>query len=300
MSPSAETIYRRLQSESANLRLEAARYLADHAGPQDEPQLREALARERVQWIRSALRRAISRVSPNATIEPLDRSIDRDDLPAGFAAQVHAEALETTAAQLMHEIEPLLGSLRVAAMEEISGFDQSNTRRALDRLDDFLAALSRLRKAASAPKSEEFSLDEVIERCIHDTSIPEGVQVQRSGPQHCIVEGDSSLVSLAFCNGLRNAIEATVAAGGELSDRPVVVTWQTTNIECWISIVDVGIGFKGNLERAFQIGTTTKAGHLGMGLAIAEQAVASMGGRVLLVPNERGVRFEMRWPKKAE
>jgi signal transduction histidine kinase len=300
MSPSAETIHRRLQSESANLRLEAARYLADHAGPQDEQPLREALARERIQWIRSALRRAITRLSPEAPSEPFEQSIDRDDLPAGFAAQVHAEALETTASQLMHEIEPLLGSLRVAAMEEISGFDESNTRRALDRLDDFLAALSRLRKAASAPRSEEFSLDEAIQRCIQDTPTPEGVQVQRSGPQPCIVEGDSSLISLAFCNGLRNSIEATVAVGGDLADHPIVVTWQTTNVECWISIVDVGIGFKGNLERAFQIGTTTKAGHLGMGLAIAEQAVASMGGRVILAPNERGVRFEMRWPKKAE
>ena len=110
MSPSAETLHRRLQSESANLRLQAARYLADHAGPQDEQALREALARERVQWIRSALRRAIARVSADATGEPFEQSIDRDDLPAGFAAQVHAEALETTASQLMHEIEPLLGS----------------------------------------------------------------------------------------------------------------------------------------------------------------------------------------------
>jgi signal transduction histidine kinase len=300
MSPSAETLYRQLTSESAKVRLEAARYLADHAGPQDEAPLREALARERIQWIRSALRRAIARVSPQTTNEPFERSIDRDDLPAGFAAQVHAEALETTASQLMHEIEPLLGSLRVAAMEEVSGFDESNTRRALDRLDDFLAALSRLRKAASAPKGEEFSLDETIQRCIHDTPIPEGAQIQRSGPQPCIVEGDSSLISLAFSNGLRNAIEATVAAGGNPADHPIVVTWQTTNAECWISIVDVGIGFKGNLERAFQIGTTTKPGHLGMGLAIADQAVASMGGRVMLVPNQRGVRFEMRWPKKAE
>lgn len=300
MSPSAETLYRRLQSESATIRLEAARYLADHAGPEDEQPLREALARERIQWIRSALRRAIARVSPRATVEPYETSIDRDDLPAGFAAQVHAEALETTAAQLMHEIEPLLGSLRVAAMEEISGFDESNTCRALDRLDDFLAALSRLRKAASAPKNEEFSLDEVIDRCIQDTSAPEGTQIQRSGPLHCIVEGDRSLISLAFCNGLRNAIEATIVPGSDLTDRPIVVTWQTTNLECWISIVDVGIGFKGNLERAFQIGTTTKAGHLGMGLAIVEQAMTSMGGRVLLVPNERGVRFELRWPKKAE
>lgn len=300
MSPSAETLHRHLKSESPTVRLEAARYLADYAEAHDEQALREALANERIQWIRSALRRAIARVSPQSADAVSEPSVDRDDLPAGFAEQVHSEALETTAAQLMHEIEPLLGSLRVAAMDEIKNFDGSDTRRALDRLDDFLSALSRLRKAASAPKSEEFALDETILRCIEDTPNSEGVSIQSAGPKPCIVEGDSSLISLAFCNGLRNAIEATVAAGGDLVDRPIVVSWQTTNAECWISIVDAGIGFKGNLERAFQIGTTTKAGHLGMGLAIADQSLTSMGGRVILVPNDRGVRFEMRWPKKVE
>jgi signal transduction histidine kinase len=300
MPPNADTYHRRLKSKSSTIRLEAARYFADHAEVHDEHPLREALANERVQWIRSALQRAIARVSPQSTNGAFKPPIDRDDLPAGFAAQVHAEALETTASQLMHEIEPLLGTLRVAAMEEITDFDDSDTRRALDRLDDFLSALSRLRKAAGAPKSEEFALDETIQRCIDDTPNVEGVPIQSAGPKPCIVEGDSSLISLAFCNGLRNAIEATVAAGGNLAERPIVVSWQTTNTECWISIVDTGIGFKGNLERAFQIGTTTKAGHLGMGLAIADQSLTSMGGQVILVPNERGVRFEMRWPIKVE
>jgi len=79
MSPSVETLHRRLKSESAKVRLEAARYLAEHAGPQDEELLREALARERIQWIRTALRRAIARVSSGTTNEPLEQSIDRDD-----------------------------------------------------------------------------------------------------------------------------------------------------------------------------------------------------------------------------
>jgi signal transduction histidine kinase len=200
----------------------------------------------------------------------------------------------------MHEIEPLIGGLRLAAEAEVKDFDGSNTRRALDRLDEFFAALSRLRRAASAPKSEEFPLDETIQRCIDETPIPETIPVQRVGPQPCIVEGDSGLVSMSFANGLRNAIEATVAAGPDSRRLPIAVGWGTTDVDNWVSIVDVGIGFKGNLQRAFDIGTTTKAGHLGMGLAVASQAMTSMGGQVLLVPNERGVRFEMRWPRKME
>ena len=63
-----------------------------------------------------------------------------------------------------------------------------------------------------------------------------------------------------------------------------------------VSILDLGIGFKGNTQRAFEIGSTMKGGHLGMGLAIIKQSIESMQGTVLLVPNARGTRFEIRWP----
>lgn len=295
MTPSPEVLLRRLRSSSNKERLEAARYFAEYALPVHERALREAAAHESVMWIRGALRRALGRISP---APEADGSVDRDDLPEGFAAQVHAEALETTAAQLVHEIEPLLGGLRLAAEEEVPNFNESATRRSIDRLDEFLEVLSRLRRAASAPKLEEFSLDDVVQRCIQDVAAPEGLQIVKSGQQPCIVEGDRSLVSMCLANGLRNAVEATIVAGGELSALPLTVAWGTTDRDQWISVVDLGIGFKGNLQRAFDIGTTTKAGHLGMGLAIANQAIVSMGGRLMLVPNDRGVRFEMRWPKQ--
>lgn len=277
--------------------MEAARYFAKHAEAAHEQQLREAIASESVLWIKGALRRALARISATPELDPSIGSINRDDLPEGFAAQVYADALETTASQIMHEIEPLLGSLRLAAEAEVRNFDGSATRRGLDRLDDFLAALSRLRRAASAPKMEEFSLDEVVQRCIQDTPAPDGIQIQKSGPQPCIVVGDSSLVSLAFANGLRNAIEATNALPTDAPRMAITVAWGTTDVDYWVSIVDLGIGFKGNVQRAFDIGTTTKPGNLGMGLATASLAATSMSGRVLLVPNERGVRFEMRWPR---
>lgn len=275
--------------------MEAARYFAEHALPAHEQQLREAFAQESVTWIKGALRRALARISPTPDPVGSGGSIDRDDLPEGFAAQVFAEALETTASQIIHEIEPLLGSLRLAAESEVANFEESGTRRGLDRLDEFLAALSRLRRAASAPKIEEFALDEIVQRCIEEALVPEGIQIQKAGPQHCIIEGDISLISLCLTNGLRNAVDATVDTGADYARLPITVAWGTTDKDHWVSIVDLGIGFKGNLARAFDIGTTSKAHHFGMGLAIASQAMASMNGKVMLVPNERGVRFELRW-----
>jgi len=243
------------------------------------------------------LRRAIARVSTSPLVDAVPSPDYQDDLPQGFAAQVFADALETTTSQLLHEIEPILGTLRLAAETEIPNYEHSNTRKSIERLDEFLAALSRLRRAASAPKIKEFVLDELITRCIQELKSPEGLQIRKAGAQQCVVEGDSSLIGLCISNGLRNAIEATVATRGELPELPVTVAWGTTDCDCWLSIVDLGIGFKGNLRQAFEMGTTSKEGHLGMGLAIAEQAITSMGGHVNIIPNEQGTRFEIRWPK---
>lgn len=298
MSPSSDAMLRKLRSDSPNERLEAARYFAEYASVSEERALREASAKESVRWIKSALRRAIARISSDPDEDDKPPTINYGDLPEGFAAQVFAEALETTTSQLLHEIEPILGTLRLSAEAEVEGFESSETRRAIERLDDFLSALSRLRQAASAPKIQEFSLDDLIVRCVQETARPSGVQILKTGSVPCIVEGDGALIGLCISNGLRNAVEATMATGTDTTQLPVTVAWGTTDLDYWVSIVDLGIGFKGNLQRAFEIGTTSKDGHLGMGLAIAQQSMTSMQGRVLLVPNERGVRFEMRWPRK--
>jgi signal transduction histidine kinase len=296
MAPAVDISLRRLRSQNPTERLEAARYFADHAGKDHEAELRKALSGETVLWIRTALKRAISRISPADPEADLVSPATQEDLPQAFVAQLRTEAIETTAGQLIHEIEPILGTLRLAAEREVPNFEQSDTRQNLDRFDDLIAALSRLRRAAAAPKIEEFALDALVETAVGEVPIPDGLIVHRRGPHPFVVEGDASLIKLCLSNGLRNAIEATVATG-DLAARPITITWNGTDVDNWIAIVDNGIGFKGNLKRAFDIGTTTKAGHFGMGLAIADQAMSSLSGTLNLVPSDRGIRFEMRWPK---
>jgi hypothetical protein len=191
MSLNADNLLRRLRSEIPTERLEAARYFAKYAISEHEQILIEALAKENVHWIRAALQRALAKISPALQSVPASSSVDADDVPARLAIQVYADALETAASQLIHEIEPILGTLRLAAEAEVNDFESSRTRRNLDRLDELLAAVARLRRAASAPKVEELSLDELVQRCIQELVIPEGVYIQKAGTQPCIVEGDS-------------------------------------------------------------------------------------------------------------
>lgn len=288
---------RKLGSADPRERLDAARHLAEHADAKQIGLIEGALAVETVAWVTSALRRALQRARPTDSAMPGPEHVE---LSADQTAQIYSDALETTAKQIIHEIEPILGALRLSAETEMANFDASDTKRGLDRMEALVAGLARLRRAASAPKLEEFALDQCIFAWIAEEVGQKPVGVLRAGPQETVVEGDKGLVCLAFVNGLRNAIDATLALPVEDERYPeITVNWGATDIDVWVAIVDAGVGFRGSLSRAFEIGSTTKAGHLGMGLATAQQAMMSLGGSVRLIPGERGVRFEMRWPKAA-
>lgn len=286
---------RKLGSTDPRERLEAARHLAEHADAKQIRLIEGALSVETVAWVSSALRRALQRARPtdSARLGP-----ERVELSADQTAQIYSDALETTAKQIIHEIEPILGALRLSAETEMANFEGSDTKRGLERMEALVAGLARLRQAASAPKLEDFALDQCIFAWIAEEVGQKPVGVLRAGPQETVVEGDKGLVCLAFVNGLRNAVDATLALPVEDERYPeITVNWGATDIDVWVAIVDAGVGFRGSLSRAFEIGSTTKAGHLGMGLATAQQAMTSLGGSVRLIPGERGVRFEMRWPK---
>lgn len=286
---------RKLGSTDPRERLDAARHLAEHADAKQIGLIEGALALETVAWVSSALKRALQRARPTDSATP---GPERVELSSDQTAQIYSDALETTAKQIIHEIEPILGALRLSAETEMADFEGSDTKRGLERMEALVAGLARLRQAASAPKLEDFALDQYIFAWIAEEVGQKPVGVLRAGPQETVVEGDKGLVCLAFVNGLRNAIDATLALPVEDERYPeITVNWGTTDIDVWVAIVDAGVGFRGSLSRAFEIGSTTKAGHLGMGLATAQQAMTSLGGNVRLIPGERGVRFEMRWPK---
>lgn len=290
---SAEVALHSLKAISPSERLAAARYFAANAESEHLFELRKALAKEKVSWVRRALEEAIGRCGLEATDTADD--VVQPQISDDLLLQIQSRALQTTTGQIIHEIEPLIGRLKLAARDEIPDYPDSATSRAIQRLDSFLAALARLRRAASAPKFDEFPLDELVQEVISDNSDNERIIIQASGPEHFIVVGDRGLVQLCLSNGIRNAIEATAALDDE-DVHPIVVTWSSTDTHNWVSIVDNGIGFKGNIQRALEIGTTTKDGHFGMGLAIVQQSIVSMSGRLDLVPNPRGVRFEIQWP----
>jgi signal transduction histidine kinase len=91
------------------------------------------------------------------------------------------------------------------------------------------------------------------------------------GPETLQVMTDPDLLTLALRNGIRNALEASL----EASD-PVVVSWDQSSVEFWVAVLDFGIGLPPEGKALFDIGSTTKPQHLGIGLAIVEQVASTL------------------------
>jgi signal transduction histidine kinase len=289
-----------LLSSSAHERLVGARFLARHASVEDQGYIDQALARENVFWVRNALSLALKRAIGAATntSEGLLQAADQNPIqPDQQAQEIYSNALQETTSLLLHEIEPLVGTARLYAKREIPHFDESKTKKQFELLDTLLAAISDLRTASGPAKPIEIDLSGLIREVRERETQNHGGDVQLAGPSSFNVIADRGRLLLAIANGLRNALEATRSVE-ETGRRSIVINWNRTDQDYWISIIDHGIGLKASLERIFDIGSSSKKGHLGMGLAIARQAVMSMGGDITISPrDESGVTFEIRWPR---
>lgn len=294
-----EQVFDWMAGGSQRERLEMARALEASATVNDLPQLRQALQVEKVPWIRSALETAVARSrSTGERTRPDPAPLATDD---AFAAEVHARATEELSDRFVHELRPALGRARQWAGKEIENYDSSQTKKALTEMQDTLRAFDTLGRAAAPAQVGEFDLAswlrELAASCTDELD-HEGhaIEVALDGPPEMVVSTDADLLALAVRNGLRNAIEASDDASA-----PIVITWGQSKDTVWIAILDDGCGLSLDESEAIGVGTSTKVDHLGMGLTIARQAIASVAGTLALEPTEDGLtRFEVSFPRRGE
>jgi signal transduction histidine kinase len=290
-----EEALRLAQSSQMYDRLRAARFFARYSTEGDAPALRKWLAQETVGWIRGALKQALQRAGAEGSSSEDADHVATEDGDAG--REIYAQAMEETTARLVHEIEPILGLTRLYAGAEVPNYEASQTKRQLDRLGTLLRAIDTLSRTAAVPKQEELDFAELVHRIAEAESEGHKARIEFAGSDPMVVVGDRALLEVVFSNGLRNAIEADEEAGRP--DGRVVITWGETDRDYWLAILDQGPGLPaGGASRLFDIGSTTKEGHHGMGLALARQAMASMGGVIAVRSREQeGAALECRWPK---
>ena len=246
--------------------------------------------------------------SSNPGTQQQDTHEANDDDGASFAeidaetlaAQARAIAIEETTRQLIHELEPLLGAMRITGAREIVDYEDSKTRRLHERFDSLLQAISTLSKSSSSARPREFDLAGLIHELIVEQTSEGKMKIDEVGQSPLVVVGDPNLVSIAFRNGLCNSLEASSSVDSSAGNT-ILVTWGKTDRDVWIAILDRGSGLPTTFSQVFNIGSTTKPDHLGMGLPLAKSAIESMGGTIYLGPRQDGgAKFEFRWPTSFE
>lgn len=290
-----EVALQALGSESWHDRLKAARVLTLLAQTGDLQALLAAQASETVSYVRKALDSGIRRVRRD--IEEA-RAVDAETIPPSVMRQVHAKAVEEVTRTLLHEVEAIAGAIALAASREVPDYGQSATKGQVDRLEKQLEGITRLKAAAASPKVVQFSLGSWVRELVTEETGDTGLSISLVGPENLVVEGDPKLLRLAVCNGLKNAVEAVQERPLETDNGAprIIVSWEATDVECWVAIKDDGPGLAAAATDALPIGRTTKVGHGGMGLMTAKQAMDSHGGSVSLSPGAHGgALFEVRW-----
>lgn len=291
-----------LRSSGTSERLEAARYFAAQAASGDTAMLRSLLATETVPWIRRALELAIKRSGRPQLVQKAPR---RDPaapfpvVPDGIeTTQLIARATEQATDQLLHEIAPLIASIKLSAAREWEDFGSSTTAKTLDQATRLMKSLRELNQASETPRFESLTLSVVVHEVIATNDAPPGVRILTEGPAHLMVEADRGKLEIAISNGLRNAIEAVSELLHVSGVQQISLAWGATAEEVWLVIKDTGPGFGGNPESFKRRGVTGKPGHPGHGLSLAARAMESMDGEILVKNLAPGAHFELRWYRR--
>jgi len=292
-----------LVSPSSHDRFQAARTLEKLALNADHSALRKALHKETDAYVTKRLEKAIENCLQDSGHKHQQVSL-KEDVSEIIRAQRSA-AIEWISGLLLHEIGAKIGLIELHAKQEIINYESSKTRKDVLFLQDIFDGIASLRSASATPKFEEFAMSTLIDEIIDIESEQKNVVISRVGERPGIVLGDRTFLKLAICNGVRNAIEAVLSVRNQTEDETeeqlnitdIIVSWGLTDTDHWVSIIDHGPGIS-NGDQVFNIGTTTKSGHIGFGLAIAKQAMDSMEGSIKLIGSAGGgAIYELRWGK---
>lgn len=283
-----------LAAENSADRLRAARTLQRDVNLLSRAEIQAAIRREPNAWVRRALEEAIADVASEALPRP-DWALDDAALSEFDLSSVRASAIQTVSRLLLREVRGQLLPLKVAAMSELGDYDESTTRKRLERLSDLLDTIGRLASAAEPPRVAEFDLSDAIRATTGELGLVEDSDVRYGREEPTPTSGDWDLIQFAFTNAVRNAMEASAGTG-----RPITISWGSSDKLAWISVLDEGIGLPADGGQAhWKPGATTKSkdAHFGWGLPIARQAIDSCSGHIELRPRTPvGVACEISWP----
>ncbi len=286
-----EDALRDLVEGTSHQRFQAVRALKCLAASADIPLLLQIKSSEQDFYVKKRLEMLIRALGQE---EETAQQTD-DVIPVDVRQRLRSEAIEWVAGLLLHEIGSKIGLLASDISREVPGYDISNSKRRIESLQDTFDGIEELKKATAVPRPIEMDLASFIEDMIALENASKGVEISLVGRRPLVIFSDRNILGLALSNGIKNAIEAAMLV---VANRvpSIVINWGTTDIDCWVSIIDNGPGLPSESVRTFGLGESSKGGHLGFGLGIAKQAIETLRGSVSLRNSEAsGAVYELRW-----
>ncbi len=146
-----------------------------------------------------------------------------------------------------------------------------------DSLSRFIGAYARLAKLPR-PQLQPLDVAACVERAV---SVERRIPVAVAGGPAAVVQGDPDQLEQVLINLLRNAADATLAAGAARSSPGVEIGWRRdgTMLEIWVQDSGPGLSGTSNLFVPF---FTTKPGGSGIGLVLSRQIAEGHGGALTL------------------
>ncbi len=196
-------------------------------------------------------------------------------------------ALGQLTAGLAHELRNPLGTMKASAemlldrtpadntlVRELAEYISAEVDRTNSLITRFLefARPAQLRKA---PTDVHLVIDSVIERLDRELPGAAGRFHRNYDPALPLIEADAEMLERVFFNLLRNALEASPP------DALVTVKTRRAPHGVEIAVIDRGPGVPPEIrEQIFNPFFTTKAGGVGLGLAISAKIVSDHGGAI--------------------
>lgn len=284
--------FRELSKASSHSRFDAVTALESLAVASDVAHLLKAKSKETDFYVKKKLQILIERIG---TTTHLQSNIKEEiEVSLELHQKIKSEAIEWVSGLLLHEIGSKLGLLAGAVESEMANYEESLAKRRIESLQDTFDGIEQLKKATSAPRPVEMDLAHFIDELV--ALEIENIEIEHYlvGRKPLVIFCDRSLLTLALCNGVKNAIEASMLIAED--HRPVItINWGITDRDYWITVTDSGPGVLENAN-SFTLGESSKSGHLGFGLGIAKQAMETLRGDVTLKNSGAGGSvYELRW-----
>jgi len=211
--------------------------------------------------------------------------------PEGAARKLPAEL-----ARLLHDVRGPLNSavMHLEVLKRTVSDDPSSAEslrtvlQQLVRLSEMLPAAFTVAALEAGPLAP-VSLREVVERARQEPGLDTVRIVGDAWPE---VRADVALLAIGVAELMRNAVEATAAAG-----RAPEVSASRTDEGAVLSVRDFGAGLPTtNPKLLIRLLHSTKAGHRGVGLVTAERVARLHGGTLSFDGLADGTRVRLRLP----